>query len=109
MIHVTIQVDPLIYSALGEIAVLKNSGSRAQLIRDALYTAVWNAQRGGGHSRHALDCPKGVENQSYRLKHGKVVEVDAWGLEINDELRVDLAACQRSEMPAADGAAADGT
>jgi hypothetical protein len=100
MIHVTIQVDPLIYSSLGEIATLKKSGSRAQLIRDALYTAVWNAQRGGGHSRHALDCPKGVENQSYRLKHGKVVEVDAWGLEINDELRTDLAACQRPDITA---------
>lgn len=97
MIHVTIQVDPLIYAALGEIAALKKSGTRARLIRDILYTAVWNMQHGGERLRRALDCPKNMEGQMYRLKSGKVVEVESWGLEINDELRRSIDACQAND------------
>lgn len=96
MIHVTIQIDPKIYCALLEISVLKKR-KRAQLIRDALYTAVWNAQRGGAQLRRALDCPKNMHDQPYRLKGGRVVEVEDWGLEINDELRRSIDACQTND------------
>ena len=76
---------------------MKKSGTRARVIRDALYTALWNLQRGGGKLRHSLDCPKSMEGQAYRLKGGKVVEIDAWGLEINDEMRMNLGACRKDE------------
>jgi hypothetical protein len=96
LIHVTIQVDPLIYQALGELASLRTRGNTAQLIRDSFYTTLWNAQRGpsDGRLRHSLSCPSKMHDQNYRLKNGKVVEVDAWGLEINDELRRDIEACR---------------
>jgi hypothetical protein len=94
LIHATIQLDPLIYQALAEIASMRTGGNRAQLIRDALYTLVWNERRGGPRTRRALDCPQSMHGQDYRLRSGKVVEIDLSGLEINDQLRRSVEACQ---------------
>jgi hypothetical protein len=96
MIHVTIQVDPLIWSALSEIAV-RDKRPRSKLVRDALYSLVWDAQRGGRQFRKSLDCPENMHGQPYRLKAGKVVDIEAWGLQINDELRRSLEACQKPD------------
>jgi hypothetical protein len=87
MISITIKIDPLIYDALKEFSAVSHY-NRAQTIRDALYTALWNYQRHGIKLRRALDCPPNMHGQNYRLKSsGRVVEIDLWGLEINDAMR----------------------
>ena len=89
MISINIKIDPVIYAALKEMSALTH-WNRAQLIRDALYTTLWNRQRHGISPRRALDCPPNMHGQNYRLKSsGRVVEIDAWGLEINDAMRRD--------------------
>ena len=92
---VLLQVDSLIYQALGEMAAAARvngqalSGSRwerptrASLMRDAMYTAVWNAHNGGSLLLPAPACPKALEGLPWRVLDGRTVPVDSRGLVID--------------------------
>jgi hypothetical protein len=90
MINVNMQIDPLIYAALERLASQDtrepapgrwHRATRASVMRDAIYTAVWNAHHGGPELKRAPICPPLYHGQFFRVLEGKIVTIDENGLQ----------------------------
>jgi metal-responsive CopG/Arc/MetJ family transcriptional regulator len=75
---VTIQLDPVIVASLDRLTQRRG---RAQLIRDALYSYVWDVRRNGGANvRSAPGSSKVLDAAGVRVVDGKLAPIDDWGL-----------------------------
>jgi hypothetical protein len=77
-------IDPAILHGIDTIAE-RRSISRAKVVRDALYTAVYAVLRDGIELRDALVVPHSELYEAIpnlRLHGGTLVEIDEFGLEI---------------------------
>jgi hypothetical protein len=79
-------LDPAILHGIDTIAE-RGKTSRADVVRDALYTAVHAVLRDGIELRNALIVPHSELYEAIpnlRLRDGTLVEIDEFGLEISD-------------------------
>jgi len=80
MITIAIQVDPVILQSIERLAKERGS-TKSQVIRDAMYSAVWDWQAGKlGGLQAAPKCPKNFDGLSTRVLHGELVQIDGNGL-----------------------------
>jgi hypothetical protein len=84
MKKILLTLDPLLCQGLGELCGRLNK-ARTEVIRDAIYTAVWNELRGQGAAlQQSPRCSEVYENstENYRVQGKRLVRVNRFGLVI---------------------------
>lgn len=84
-IPVQVWMDPRVLNGLDEI-VKRLGGSRSEVVRDALYTAVWAVLRDNLELRRAPSIPHAELFDAIpqlRLDRGMLVDVDEYGLQVD--------------------------
>jgi hypothetical protein len=79
MKNMNLSLDPRIMAVIDVLAAQKHT-TRTAIIRDAIYTAVWNAKKGGPPLRTAPTCGPMIENTMLRVVDGKLAPIDSDGL-----------------------------
>lgn len=84
MTDILLRIDPLLCDTLSVLAAQRKT-TRAVLLRDCIYTAVWNMRRRGAPLRAAPRCPKMMEEQPFRVLAGKLIRIGPDGLELESD------------------------
>jgi hypothetical protein len=85
-VPVQVWMDPRVLNGIDEI-VKRSGATRAEVVRDALYTAVWAVIRDGLELRRAPGIPHAELYDAIpdlRIDRGALVGVDEYGLQVDE-------------------------
>ena len=82
--QILVNFDPVIFNTITDLAS-GAGGNRTQIVRDLVYTAIWEIKRNGAQLRKGPHCPKMFRaTPGVRPHEGKIRAVDEFGLLIDE-------------------------